>query len=320
MFRALLGGLLLLLIPFAPLTAGEVVPEIEGDWWQIAGDPDLGKFTTEKQQPVDFALWQAADGTWQLWSCIRNTACGGNTRLFHGWEGESLTAENWKPLGITMQADPEFGESAGGVQAPHAIRHEGKFLMFYGDWANICMAESDDGKKFTRVVNSEGRTGMFHEGENEHARDPMILPVGDAFHCYYTAHSTRSPEKNHRGVNYCRISKDLRNWGDTIVVAEGSRYAKGPYCAECPHVVFHPESEAYFLFNTQRYGEKNHTTVFRSRDPLAFGVNDASREVATLDIAAPEVVLHEGRYYIASLLPSLKGIRLAKLAWRPVAE
>ena len=51
-----------------------LVPRIEGEWWQISGNPDLGKFTTDRQQPVDFAIWQAADGTWQLWSCIRSTA------------------------------------------------------------------------------------------------------------------------------------------------------------------------------------------------------------------------------------------------------
>ena len=51
----------------AVLGAGPVlVPQIDGEWWQVAGDPDLGKLTTPKQQPVDFALWQAADGTWQL--------------------------------------------------------------------------------------------------------------------------------------------------------------------------------------------------------------------------------------------------------------
>ena len=62
---------------------GGPAPRIDGEWWQVAGDPDLGKYTNPKQQPVDFAVWQAADGTWQLWSCIRGTNCGGKTRLFH---------------------------------------------------------------------------------------------------------------------------------------------------------------------------------------------------------------------------------------------
>src|SRR5687767_14791098 len=62
------------------------MPVIVGEPWKIAGDPDLGEFTSPKQQPVDFGVWQANDGTWQLWSCIRGTKCGGNTRLFYSWE------------------------------------------------------------------------------------------------------------------------------------------------------------------------------------------------------------------------------------------
>ena len=97
-------------------------PEIEGQWWQVAGNPDLGEFTSPRQQPVDFALWQAKDGTWQLWSCIRNTKCGGNTRLFYRWEARNLTDKNWKPMGIAMQADVTLGEQKGGLQAPHVIK------------------------------------------------------------------------------------------------------------------------------------------------------------------------------------------------------
>jgi hypothetical protein len=58
----------------------------------------------------------------------------------------------------------------------------------------------------------------------------------------------------------------------------------------------------------------------RSPDPLDFGVNDRRKEVATLPVAAPEIILHEGQYYMASLLPSLKGIQIARLAWVTAAE
>ncbi|MBM4033144.1 MAG: hypothetical protein FJ291_15365 [Planctomycetes bacterium] len=51
-----------------------VVPRIDGEWWQVAGDPDLGTLTDPKQQPVDFAVWQAADGSWQLLSCTRHSS------------------------------------------------------------------------------------------------------------------------------------------------------------------------------------------------------------------------------------------------------
>ena len=35
-----------------------LMPQLDGEWWQVAGDPDLGKYSNPKQQPVDFAIWQ----------------------------------------------------------------------------------------------------------------------------------------------------------------------------------------------------------------------------------------------------------------------
>jgi len=44
-----------------------LIPQIDGQWWQVAGSPMEHKYATRKQQPVDFVIWQVADGTWQLW-------------------------------------------------------------------------------------------------------------------------------------------------------------------------------------------------------------------------------------------------------------
>jgi hypothetical protein len=73
----------------------------------------------------------------------------------------------------------------------------------------------------------------------------------------------------------------------------------------------------YYLFRTQRYGADAQTSVYRSRNPMDFGVEDDRYFVCTLPVAAPEIILHEGQYYIASLLPNLKGVRLARLHWIP---
>ena len=108
-------------------------PVIDGEWWTVAGNPDLGEWTTEKQQPVDFGIWQAKDGTWQIWSCVRKTGCGGHTRLFYGWEGKNITDPDWKPMGIKMTAKPELGESEGGLQAPHVVHWNNAWWMAYGD-------------------------------------------------------------------------------------------------------------------------------------------------------------------------------------------
>ena len=106
-----------------------VIPQIDGDFWQIAGDPDLGKYSSPKQQPVDFGIWQAADGTWQLWSCIRSTAFPGKTRLFYRWQANQLMDKDWTPMGIAMLADPNFGETEGGLQAPFVMKEGAEYIM-----------------------------------------------------------------------------------------------------------------------------------------------------------------------------------------------
>jgi hypothetical protein len=288
-----------------------LVPEIGSDWWVVAGDPDLGPLTDPKQQPVDFAIWQAADGTWQLWSCIRNTRCGGNSRLFYRWEGEKLTDPGWKPVGIAMQADAAYGETPGGLQAPYVLRVGDVFCMFYGDWEHICLATSADGKTFTRRLNPHGAAGMFTEGPGANTRDPMVLRIGDLYYCYYTAFP------NQQGAVYCRTSADLRDWSDSRVVAFGGSAGKTPCSAECPFVVHHEQAGCFYLFRTQRYGIDAQTSVYRSEDPLCFGIDEDEKYLmGRLPVAAPEIVWHAGRHYIAALLPELKGIRIARLAWR----
>lgn len=77
------------------------IPIIDGDWWRVSSDPDLGEYQSDKQQPVDFGIWQAADGRWQLWSCIRNSNFPGSdftTRFLYGWEGQKLTDADWKRI------------------------------------------------------------------------------------------------------------------------------------------------------------------------------------------------------------------------------
>jgi len=299
------------LVAFFALCAAEpvVVPEVDGEFWQVAGDPDLGAFTTAKQQPVDFSIWQATDGTWQLWSCIRGTAIGGKTRLFYRWQGERITDRDWKPMGIAMMADPAFGETEGGLQAPHVVKVGGVYKMVYGDWENICLAESVDGETLARQLMPNGKAGMFTEGTG--TRDPMVLRIGDLFYCYYTANPDRL------GADYVRTSKDLRNWSSSRKVAFGGAAGTGPSSAECPFVYYHKGSDYYYLFRTQHYGENAQLSVYRSKDPKDFGVGNDQYLVGTMPYAAPEIVEDQGQLYIAVLLPSLKGIQVAKLKWVP---
>jgi hypothetical protein len=304
---------------FSPTTGraaseqGRLQPRIVGDWWSIAGDPDLGELTGPNQQPVDFGIWQSVDGTWQLWSCIRHTKETGHTRLFYRWEGTNLTAPNWKPVGVALRAETRFGEQPGGLQAPFVLRDGQRFVMFYGCWDHICSAESTDGKKFERRLNSEGKTTLFGE-ESGNARDPMVIRIGGLWHCYYTAH----PQD--QGATYCRTSPDLRHWSAARIVARGGQAGDGPFSAECPFVT-EVEPGRFCLFRTQRYGANAQTSVYTSSDPMDFGANhDEGHFVCTLPVAAPEIIRQGNDWFIAALRPDLKGIQISRLTWEKRPE
>ena len=282
------------------------MPVIEGSWWQVAGNPDLGEYTSDKQQPVDFGLWQAADGTWQIWSCIRFTKLEGHTRLFHRWEGKNLTDTNWTPKGIAMMADPKLGEPLGGLQAPHVIKYKGRYWMAYGDWDNMRLAVSRNGKDFKRYT----KAGViFTEGPNVNNRDPILLYTKDKWNCYYTAFPAE------HGYVYCRTSKDLMKWSDPVIVSYGGTAGNNPYSCECPQVVEIAPGQ-YFLFRTQYYGPGAQTTIYHSENPYLFGIDNDSCFVTRMNLCAPEIVRLKGDYYIAALNPNLDGIRIARLKWK----
>jgi hypothetical protein len=96
-------------------------------------------------------------------------------------------------------------------------------------------------------------------------------------------------------------------------VAYGGSAGSGWTSAECPFVLIH--DGWYYLFRTQSYGQSAQSRVYCSKDPMDFGIDDDRFLVGTLPVAAPEIIEYDGQTHIASLLPSLKGIRIAKLEW-----
>ena len=294
------------------------LPVVDGHWWNIASTPDLGKLNKPGQEPVDFGIWQAADGTWQAWSCIRNTACGGHTRLFYRWEGKNLTDSIWEPKGIAMMGDPKFGEPEGGLQAPFVFKEKNVYYLFYGDWDHICLATSTDGKTFERVLNKNGKSDLFH-GPYQNTRDAMVLKSDGLYYCYYTGHNSKPLAGQDSCAVFCRVSANLYDWSEPVNVCSGGSPAKmkawfGANC-ECPFVVKYNQS--FYLFRNQFYGPGGLNTQYVSDNPLLFGtVNDDSHFIQQMKISAPEIIEFKGEYYVAALKPNLDGIRIAKLVWK----
>jgi len=194
-------------------------------------------------------------------------------------------------------------------QAPHVVKIGREYYMFYGGGSQICLAKSVDGKTFARQLMPNGKSALFSEGPGSGTRDVNVLRIGKLYHAYYTA----SIDK--KGADYVRTSKDLLNWSPSKIVAGGGATGSGPYSAECPFVYYHKESKYYYLFRTQRYSNPPLTSVYRSKDPLNFGVDDDQYLIGTLPVAAPELVEHEGQLYMAALLPTVKGLRITRLTW-----
>jgi hypothetical protein len=161
---------------------------------------------------------------------------------------------------------------------------------------------------------------MFTEGPGNNTRDIMLLPHDGKWFAYYTAYPNR------QGMVYVRTTEDFRTWSPSTVVSFGGQAGTGATQSECPHVVKLAPHE-FYLFKTQTYGPQKgndirhrgapQTSVYYSSDPMMFGINQDERYfVCTLPVAAPEIIYHEGRYYIAALNEGvLDGIRIARLTW-----
>ncbi len=154
---------------FTLVTAGAVaaeelidVPEIDGQWWQIAPNaPDVGQWSTGQENACDFAIVRSSDGKWLCVACIRGTLHYGQ-RLFYRWEADRLTDTDWRPCGIFGVPRGKRGTPLAftSVQAPHPFVHDGKYYLFYNSCAARCMI-SDDGRQWCPHVNTDGSQEFF---------------------------------------------------------------------------------------------------------------------------------------------------------------
>jgi beta-fructofuranosidase len=285
-------------------------PVIEGESWRICESPDLDSLNgpdLSKQHVVDHGFIQDATGKWHLWACIRGTRVG---RLLYGWEGESLEDGPWTHTGIKARADTTWGEQKGeqeSIQAPYFMQIDGKYYCFYNS-VGIRMMTSADGAHYQREKVKDNNNILYEKG----GRDVMVMEDDGKYYAYSTV-TTVARDGWLWGFVIVRTSTDLNNWGDYTIVSEGGRAGNGPVSAESPFVQKY--QGYYYLFRASSV--TGTTFVYRSEDPYNFGVNDDSKLVAELPIKAPEIIYHEGQWYISDLA-DFKGIKLARLQWEPV--
>jgi beta-fructofuranosidase len=188
----------------------------------------------------------------------------------------------------------------------------------------ICLMTSTDGRTWSRYrapspqqVPGQGTIGVsrLFAGPGE-TRDPCLLQVDDTWLLYYAGY--HDADRCQAGF-YVRTSQDLVHWSDWRLVHQDKAFGGGQWETECPHIVCRTAGsgqEAYYLFRTQDYASAK-THVFRSEDPLDFGIGDASAKyVGSIGVAAPEILVDEdGTEYITSNHDFVRGTLICRLRW-----
>ena len=298
----------------------------------------MQRFGGNRNEPVDHHIFRGADGTWHLWGCVRRTNVG---RILYHWKAQSLVQTPWTETGELMRCEPGAGECiddfAGEewIQSPYFVSEAGVYYMFYGGHSTgqdvhgnpvsgrqmdfrmfdaegqICLMTSTDGRSWTRHRDRLGYSRVF-TGPGE-ARDPCVIRIGDLWYLYYAGYEG-NPLRN--GGIYVRTSYDLVHWSAYQRVHRDENFGGPTWTHECPHVVY--RDGYYYLFRTQDY-YRAVTHVYRSTDPMDFGIGDAGdKYVGVIACAAPEIHVAEGLEFVSSNHDPALGTQLCRLRWIPV--
>ena len=280
------------------------------DFFQLAFD-DAGINSLSEQERAEFYEKVAA---------LRAEAKATGTPVFNNRDekqfahasAKQLLQSSWKTESFALVADGEnWQENA--LWAPHIVYHEGLYYMFYtgggdfdGGLFRMHLATSPDLRAWTR----EESNPLFIDGF--HARDPMVLRVGEEWVMYYTANS--DPAGGNHIVAY-RTSPDLVNWSDRQTAFTDPAIGTGGGPTESPFVV--RRGPYFYLFLSMRHGYVPgfyaDTGVFRSTDPLHWDLDD---QVGEIDAHALEVIRDtNGQWYVSHCGWYQDGVYLAPLTW-----
>ena len=297
-----------LLILLAAQNAPET-PHLDGAWWRIASPPALERFGSGGEQTVDFTIFPAADGTWQLISCVRNTTHPGGKRLLFRWEGKSLTDPDWTPKGIFLTSDPAIDHQEGVLQAPYGVREDGLFWLFYNSNGARAMT-SKDGKTFEHARNEAGSYKFF-----DMPRDVMLLDNRAHDGKWYAFYTDIVPGKYADRKNHtvsCRTAPKLAGpWRDNVDLGVVSPPPAG--------YVFMMAESPFILSRKGWFYRFEQLNVLASKD-LSRWSGPATASMAgknEFEYLSPEIVEHEGRAYLAAYKDHGKGgIHVVRLGWK----
>ncbi|MFC9897014.1 family 43 glycosylhydrolase [Nocardia sp. NPDC127579] len=265
-------------------------------------DPTVGE-----QRPWyinDHTIVRADDGRWHLFGITHAEPAD----PFHEIEFAHAVAPDlhgpWTKRAPALRADPGAGETH--LWAPHVIRHDGRYFMFYAGGgpdrtrAALALATSPDLFRWTRAPHGP----LFRDGYD--ARDPMVLRLGEKWVMYYCA--TSAPHGGHHVVCY-RLSTDLLHWGERHIAYSDPSTGSEAGNTESPFVVRHDGS--WYLFIGPRPDYVG-TDVFRSDSPFRFHIGD---KIGHIRAHAAELVHDDDRWWVTSAGWGQGGVHLAPVSF-----
>ncbi len=297
--------------PSAGIVASPPVPRLAGPWIQLTGRPPLERWATPKAEPVDFTIFRATDGRWQLIACVRNTSHPGKGRLLYRWSSERLATPAWRADGIFLESRADRGNAEGLLQAPHAVWDAGVCHLFYNS-AGAQLLTSPDGLAFTPFQTATGKHTLFAMG-----RDVMLFddrPRRPRWIAYYTA---TSPGLNPRTRDHTVCARTAPTLAGPWSEAETDL---GTLSDPPAGYLFAYAESPFVLYRHGWYYRLEQLNVYASRDPLRWSGPCVTRLIPKdpMRYLAPEIVTDDGRDYIAAYGwrgDNPRGVFLAPLEW-----
>ena len=253
-------------------------PEITSEWKRIVYYPD--------NHLNDFCIFKDKEGIWHAMGIMGSGSALSEVSLFHSTSTNLLSHfENHNPILTELPKDSTLSPRK---HAPHVIWHDGYYYLFYRrPGGTIVMTKSKDPNKWDSLG-----TEVFTEND---ARDICVVKFDSIFYMYYCQFI------NYEGINRSAIllrkSADLETWGEAIITYVDLGYEDDHSKLESPYVV--KEDEGYYMFLRHRHlDEKTTTVVLFSENGESFpsGIKTWFHEMDS--IHAPEIVKHNGKYYI----------------------
>ena len=265
----------------------------------------------EEDEVVDFTIFQADDGSWQIIGCVRWTTFPEGPRLLYQWETTNFFSSDWTEIGVFLTTDDgpvgiDYAE--GTLQAPYVIKDGNIYYMIYNS-RDAHMMVSTNGLDWTHQTNYAGSYTHF---DTDGGRDITLLDNRDVDGKWYAIYCPATKGWDFRGYTnvYRSASSILGPWSDSVLMARRDYWQD----VESPSMV--RRGGWYYLFLqdwvfaqpgiTNFFGDPNLTDLHSFRRSPLRGI-------------APEIIRHEGQDYMACYNTidgnPLEGIEIRPLYW-----